>query len=30
VFWLAGYAGGLFTCPFRDATNGTETYGAGR
>jgi uncharacterized protein (DUF1684 family) len=29
VFWLAGYAGGLFI-PFRDATNGHETYGAGR
>ena len=29
VFWLAGYAGGLFI-PFRDATNGSETYGAGR
>ncbi len=29
VFWLAGYSGGLFI-PFRDATNGTETYGAGR
>ena len=29
VFWIAGYAGGLFI-PFRDATNGTETYGAGR
>jgi uncharacterized protein len=29
VFWLAAYAGGLFI-PFRDATNGTETYGAGR
>ena len=29
VFWLAGYAGGLFI-PFRDVTNGTETYGAGR
>ena len=29
VYWLAGYAGGLFL-PFRDATNGTETYGAGR
>lgn len=29
VFWLAGYAGGLFT-PFRDSTNGRETYGAGR
>ena len=29
VFWMAGYAGGLFI-PFRDATNGRETYGAGR
>jgi uncharacterized protein (DUF1684 family) len=29
VFWMAGYAGGLFI-PFRDATNGTDTYGAGR
>ena len=29
IFWMAGYAGGLFI-PFRDATNGTETYGAGR
>jgi hypothetical protein len=29
VYWLAGYADGLFL-PFRDATNGTETYGAGR
>lgn len=29
VFWLAGYAGGLFI-PFRDGTNGRETYGAGR
>ncbi len=29
VFWMAGYAGGLFL-PFRDATNGHETYGAGR
>jgi len=29
VFWMAGYAGGLFV-PFRDATNGTETYAAGR
>ena len=29
VFWMAGYAGGLFI-PFRDATNGMETYGAGR
>ncbi|MEA2620243.1 MAG: uncharacterized protein QOC97_1016, partial [Chloroflexota bacterium] len=29
VFWMAGYAGGLFI-PFRDGTNGHETYGAGR
>src|SRR4051812_1879552 len=29
VYWMAGYAGGLFL-PFRDATNGKETYGAGR
>ena len=29
VFWMAGYAGGLFV-PFRDATNGSETYAAGR
>ncbi|MBA2380690.1 MAG: DUF1684 domain-containing protein [Chloroflexi bacterium] len=29
VYWMEGYAGGLFL-PFRDATNGTETYGAGR
>jgi hypothetical protein len=29
VFWMAGYAGGLFI-PFRDTTNGFETYGAGR
>jgi uncharacterized protein (DUF1684 family) len=29
VFWMTGYAGGLFI-PFRDATNGTDTYGAGR
>jgi uncharacterized protein len=29
VFWMAGYAGGLFV-PFRDATNGHETYAAGR
>ena len=29
LFWMAGYAGGLFL-PFRDATNGGETYGAGR
>jgi uncharacterized protein len=29
VFWMAGYAGGLFI-PFRDATNGHETYAGGR
>jgi len=29
LFWMAGYAGGLFL-PFRDETNGAETYGAGR
>jgi hypothetical protein len=29
VYWMAGYTGGLFI-PFRDATNGRETYGAGR
>jgi uncharacterized protein (DUF1684 family) len=29
VFWMEGYAGGLFV-PFRDATSGSETYGAGR
>jgi len=29
IFWMAGYAGGLFI-PFRDATNGHETYPAGR
>jgi hypothetical protein len=29
VFWLEGYGGGLFV-PFRDATSGVETYGAGR
>jgi uncharacterized protein len=29
LFWMAGYSGGLFL-PFRDATNGVETYGAGR
>ena len=29
VYWLVGYAGGLFL-PFRDATNGRETYAAGR
>ena len=29
IYWMAGYAGGLFL-PFRDATNGRETYSAGR
>ena len=29
VFWLDGYAGGVF-CSFRDATSGDETYGACR
>ena len=29
VFWMRGYAGGLFL-PFGDRTNGRETYGAGR
>ena len=29
VFWTASYGGGVFL-PFRDATSGTETYGAGR
>ncbi len=29
VFWLEEYSGGLFL-PFRDATSGTDTYGAGR
>jgi hypothetical protein len=29
LFWIEGYAGGLFL-PFRDATSGTATYGAGR
>jgi uncharacterized protein len=29
VFWMEGYAGGLFL-PFRDGTNGAETYAAGR
>jgi len=29
LFWLRGYAGGLFL-PLGDATNGAETYGAGR
>jgi uncharacterized protein len=29
LFWMRGYTGGLFL-PFRDATNGSATYGAGR
>lgn len=29
LYWMAGYSGGLFL-PFRDATNGTDTYAAGR
>lgn len=29
LYWLMGYGGGLFL-PFRDATAGSETYGAGR
>ena len=29
LFWMRGYSGGLFL-PFRDATSGRETYGAGR
>jgi hypothetical protein len=29
LFWMEGYAGGLFL-PFRDATAGGATYGAGR
>jgi uncharacterized protein (DUF1684 family) len=29
VFWIDAYGGGLFL-PFRDATSGWETYGAGR
>jgi len=29
LFWMRGYTGGLFL-PFRDATSGGETYGAGR
>jgi uncharacterized protein (DUF1684 family) len=29
VFWLNEYAGGIFI-PFRDTTNGSETYGGGR
>lgn len=29
IYWLDGYAGGLFV-PFTDATSGSETYGGGR
>jgi uncharacterized protein (DUF1684 family) len=29
VYWISVYGGGVFV-PFRDATAGTETYGAGR
>jgi len=29
LYWLTGYGGGLFL-PFRDATSGSQTYGAGR
>ncbi len=29
VYWIAVYGGGIFV-PFRDATAGTATYGAGR
>jgi hypothetical protein len=29
LFWMEGYAGGLFL-PFRDVTNGDRTYAAGR
>jgi uncharacterized protein len=29
LYWMEGYGGGLFL-PFRDATAGEETYGAGR
>jgi uncharacterized protein (DUF1684 family) len=29
LYWLEGYGGGMFV-PFADATNGGETYGAGR
>ena len=29
LYWLEGYGGGLFV-PFRDATSGRDTYGAGR
>jgi uncharacterized protein len=29
VYWLQGYGGGILV-PFRDATSGSQTYGAGR
>lgn len=29
LFWIQGYGGGLFL-PFKDRTNGAETYGGGR
>jgi uncharacterized protein (DUF1684 family) len=29
LLWIAGYGGGLFL-PFRDTTNGVQTYGGGR
>jgi uncharacterized protein (DUF1684 family) len=29
LFWIEGYGGGLFL-PFRDSSNGGETYGGGR
>ena len=29
LYWIAGYGGGVFL-PFRDATNGADTYGGGR
>ncbi|HEY2803046.1 MAG TPA: DUF1684 domain-containing protein [Actinomycetota bacterium] len=29
LYWLDGYVGGVFV-PFRDATGGSQTYGAGR
>jgi hypothetical protein len=29
VYWLTGYAGGIFI-PFRDASSGQRTYGGGR
>jgi hypothetical protein len=29
LYWLEGYGGGVFL-PFGDASNGSETYGAGR